>query len=107
MELVSISDIQSFQESKVIKKIPIISDQLMSTLLFIGANTNTPTHNHVDFDEIHYIIQGTGEVRIDGESSPVNEGMMILVPRPKPHNFITSDKQMTVLSFNLVQNTSK
>lgn len=107
MELVSINDIQSFQESKVIKKIPIISDQLMSTLLFIGANTNTPKHNHIDFDEIHYIIQGAGEVTIDGESSSVNEGMMILVPKAKPHNFKTEDKQMTVLSFNLVVNNNK
>ncbi len=104
MELISINEIQNFQESKVIKKIPIISDQLMTTILFIGTKTDTPSHSHADFDEIHYIIQGSGKITVDGESSQVDEGMMILVSKAKPHYFQTSNKQMTVLSFNLVPN---
>jgi mannose-6-phosphate isomerase-like protein (cupin superfamily) len=107
MEIVNINDIENFQDSRVIKKIPLISNQLMSTILFIGNNTTTPNHKHLVFDEIHYIIQGAGKMTIDGKSQPVTEGMMILVPKSKPHSFSTLKKQMTVLSVNLVPNFKK
>ena len=104
MELIKIDDIKSFQTSKVFKHIPIISNQLMSTILFIGSNTNTPRHTHEGYDEIHYIINGSGKIDINGESQSITEGMMILVPKSKPHNFSTSTMQMTVLSINVVPN---
>ena len=102
MELVNLNEHQAFQKSKVIKKIPIISNQLMSTILFIGPKTITPVHKHTGYDEIHYIIRGTGKIIIESESNSITEGMMILVPKSKPHNFSTSENQLTVLSVNLV-----
>jgi len=107
MEIVNINDIQNFQDSRVIKKIPLISNQLMSTILFIGNNTTTPSQKHLAVDEIHYIIQGAGKITIDGKSQPVAKGMMILVLKSKPHSFSTLKKQMTVLSVNLVPNYKK
>jgi mannose-6-phosphate isomerase-like protein (cupin superfamily) len=107
MDLVNIKEIQNFQDSKVFKHIPIISDQIMSTLLFIGSNTDTPPHTHKEFDEIHYIIQGNGTITVDDESRVVNEGMMILIKSSKSHNFSTMDKQMTVLTINIVPDNNQ
>jgi mannose-6-phosphate isomerase-like protein (cupin superfamily) len=100
MELVNLYELQDFQNSKVIKKIPIISDSIMSTIFFIGPNTNTPIHKHIGFDEIYYIINGTGKIVVDDEPKEVNEGMIIMVPKTKSHNFTTSEKNLTILSFN-------
>jgi mannose-6-phosphate isomerase-like protein (cupin superfamily) len=102
MDLVNINDLQNFQDSKVFKQIPIITNQIMSTILFIGSNTDTPPHTHNGFDEIHLIIQGTGKITVDNESCVVNEGMMILIKSYESHNFSTMDKEMTVLTMNMV-----
>lgn len=104
MELVDLYELQDFQKSKVIKKIPIISNQLMSTIIFIGSETTTLKHKHIMYDELHYIIQGSGKIEIDGESESISEGMMVLVPKSKQHSFSTSKEQMSVLSINLVPN---
>ena len=109
METVNVHDIhgiQDFQESKLVKKVPIISPQLMSTVLVIGSKTTTPTHKHQSYDEIHYIIKGTGEIVIENESQTITEGMIILVPQQKQHHFNTSDEHMLVLSINIVPEMS-
>ena len=106
MELVNVNDIKDFQKSKAIKKIPIISDQLLSTLLFIDSNTNLPSHKHVKFDEIQYIISGAGNITMNGKSTAITEGMLILVPKTISHNFSTSIDQMIVLSVGILSDNN-
>ena len=101
MEYVNINDISDFQESKVIKKIPIISDQLLSTLYFIDSDSNLPKHEHAAYDEIQYIVSGGGTITVDGESQPISAGMLILVPRASSHNFSTSKDRLTILSIGI------
>jgi mannose-6-phosphate isomerase-like protein (cupin superfamily) len=74
----------------------------MSTIFFIDANTSTPTHKHTGFDEIHYVIKGSGKITIDAESKTIQEGMLILVPKTKQHNFSTDGERLTILSINVV-----
>jgi mannose-6-phosphate isomerase-like protein (cupin superfamily) len=107
MEFVNINDIKDFQKSKVIKKIPIISKQLLSTLLFIDSNTSLPSHKHSKFDEIQYIISGAGAITMDGETEAIKEGMLILVPKTKPHNFSTLKDQMTILSVGILSENNQ
>jgi mannose-6-phosphate isomerase-like protein (cupin superfamily) len=43
----------------------------------------THEHYHVNTEEIYYILSGTGEFEIEGETSPVRPGDGIVIP---PHH---------------------
>ncbi|UCF07258.1 MAG: cupin domain-containing protein [Thermoplasmata archaeon] len=98
MEMIDIKDIEKGSDSKPVKKVPILTDQLMATILTIGPNTKIPAHIHPDSDEIHYIVKGTGKITVGNKSITIKEGMLILVPKTESHYFSTSNEQMIVLS---------
>ena len=100
MELISIDEIKKFQDSRVIKEIPMLTDQLMATLLFIGSDTNIPAHKHIFMDEIDYVIKGTGKVTVDNKSKSIHKGMMILVPRGTSHYFSTSKEHLVIMAIS-------
>ena len=103
MEFINVNNSMDHQNSKVIKKVPILTDQLMSTLLHIDSDTEIPAHSHTNFDEIHYIIRGNGEITIDKEQMSISAGMLILVPKTKPHYYSTVKDKLLVLTISLVQ----
>lgn len=98
MEIIQIDNIKDFKESKIVKKVPILTDQLMATILLIPPNSKAPAHSHSESDEIHYIIKGTGKITVGKNSKSVNEGMLILVPKTELHFFSTSNANLIILS---------
>lgn len=104
MEFVKINDFSNSNDMQVVKKVPILTDQLMATILLIEPNTTLPSHIHKDLDEIHYIIEGTGKITIGKDSRTIDEGLMILVPKNLPHNFTTSNDKLIVASICPVTN---
>jgi mannose-6-phosphate isomerase-like protein (cupin superfamily) len=98
MEIIQISSVKDFTESKIVKKVPILTEQLMATILLIPPNSKAPAHAHSETDEIHYIIKGNGSITVGKNSKNVNEGMLILVPKTESHYFSTSDMNMIILS---------
>jgi mannose-6-phosphate isomerase-like protein (cupin superfamily) len=98
MEIIQIENIKDFKVSKIIKKVPILTEQLMATILLIPPSSEAPAHTHSESDEIHYIIRGNGKITVGKSSKKVNEGMLILVPKTESHFFSTSDKNLIVLS---------
>ena len=61
-----------------------------------------PLHNHHRNEEMFYILQGTGEVRIGSETLPIKEGDFICCPpggKDLAHQIInTGDKEMRYLA---------
>ena len=102
MEMVNVGEFQTPTDSKVIKKVPILTNQLISTIFSVGVNSEIPAHLHSEFDEIHYIIDGSGKVTVGKESKSVSKGMLLLIPKSKTHYFSTKDEKLTILSFSLV-----
>ena len=51
-------------------------------------------HYHKQMTEFYYVLQGHGEMVLDGESSPVREGDLILIPPGVRH---TSEGDLEVL----------
>ena len=98
MEIIQIENIKDFKDSKIVKKVPILTEQLMATILLIPPNSKAPAHTHSESDEIHYIIKGNGKITVGESTEKVNEGMLILVPKTESHFFSTSDDNLTVLS---------
>jgi mannose-6-phosphate isomerase-like protein (cupin superfamily) len=98
MEIIDIDGDNKFKELKTIKKVPILTDQMMATLLLIPPNTEVPAHSHIESDEIHYIISGSGRITIGSQSEKVQKGMLILVQKAEFHYFSTLKDPLIILS---------
>ena len=52
------------------------------------------THYHAQMTEFYYVLRGGGTVTLDGETRPVDEGQLVVIPPGVRH---TSDGDMDVL----------
>ena len=102
MELISIPDMMEIDLSKVTKRVPIMTEQLMAAVLFIGPYKEMPHHSHEDVDELHYVIKGRGDIIIDDETEPMYEGKLVLVPKGRSHHFLASDEGLVILAVSPV-----
>ena len=98
MEIIHLENLKKYSETKVVKKVPILTDQMMAILLLVPPNTAVPAHSHTGSDEVHYIISGSGKITIGGQSKGVKKGMLILVPKAEFHYFTTLKEPLIVLS---------
>jgi mannose-6-phosphate isomerase-like protein (cupin superfamily) len=98
MELININDITDFDKTKIKKCIPVMTDQLVTTTLFIESNVKMPALVHDGRDEILYIMKGAGKISIEDSTEDIEEGMIILVPKGKKHYFTTNGEKLIVLS---------
>lgn len=51
----------------------------------LPPGTSTQEHYHIKAEEIYYITAGTGRMRIDGETAPVNAGDAIAILPGRKH----------------------
>lgn len=62
-----------------------------------GGEIGEETHS--DNDQVLYLVQGNGEVVLDGHSAPFNEGDLVLVPAGTLHNFkSTANSEMKIIT---------
>jgi len=76
------------------------SKGLSSTALsyFSAADGWTvPEHRHPDADEILYILEGDGELTLDGKKIQVSAGSAVFIPRNAPHSFISGAQGLKAL----------
>ena len=59
--------------------------------------TLRPAHSHKDIEEITYVIDGEGEVWIEGETSKIKKGDSILWPVNAKHTVRNTGKETLVL----------
>jgi mannose-6-phosphate isomerase-like protein (cupin superfamily) len=55
-------------------------------------------HYHRGMTELYYVLRGEGEMVLDGESTPIHEGDLVLIPPGVRH---TSEGEMEVLIFGV------
>jgi mannose-6-phosphate isomerase-like protein (cupin superfamily) len=60
-----------------------------------GLDTQQP---HTE-DEIYHVIQGRGQVQVDGEDRAVEPGTTVFVKARVPHRFHTITEELTLLVF--------
>ena len=51
----------------------------------LGAGARTEAHHHVKTEEIYYIVEGHGEMRVGDETRPVGPGDAIAIPPGAVH----------------------
>jgi mannose-6-phosphate isomerase-like protein (cupin superfamily) len=61
-----------------------------SAHLLIGLNSFEPgqfhaLHSHAGMDKVYHVIQGEGEVLLDGRELPIKEGELVVAPEGVPH----------------------
>jgi quercetin dioxygenase-like cupin family protein len=104
MEIQNIGPMSNLEKSGIVKQVPILSEQLIATTLFIDSDTKTPVHVHNDRDEIHYIIKGHGMIILDNEKQAVKEGDLVMVHKNEHHFLETNSEKMVVLTITPIQN---
>lgn len=59
----------------------------------LAAGASTQEHYHPKAEEIYYITQGTGRIRIEGELRDVKPGDAIAIPPGKKHQLWNTGNQ--------------
>jgi quercetin dioxygenase-like cupin family protein len=103
MEMVNVTKLAGSRCANVTKQVPIITDEVYASLLFIHPYKKRLNLQSNDLDMIHYIIKGSGEVTVDDEASAISEGSLILIPKNKPHFYSTTDNELVVLSVRSIK----
>ena len=72
-------------EADVFRRTYIGHGTQSSVFVFQGHPGPFRTHVHATHDEIGYVLEGTGEVRVGGVTRPVKEGDVWVIPANTPH----------------------
>ena len=57
---------------------------------------------HGDRDVVCQVLQGTGRLRLEGRSVPVERGVLCRIPAGTPHDFAATGAEPLVLFYTLV-----
>ncbi len=96
-EIANIPEIIVFGAEPVIKTVPIVTDQIMSSVIYVDSNQKMIAFRDTSSDRVYHIISGSGRITFGKEEIAIGEGALILVPRGRTHYFSTYSEQMTVL----------
>jgi mannose-6-phosphate isomerase-like protein (cupin superfamily) len=62
---------------------PVLNQSLAEATLAGGQATER--HYHAESEEIYYVVEGSGELELDGERRPVGVGDAVLIPPGARH----------------------
>jgi mannose-6-phosphate isomerase-like protein (cupin superfamily) len=105
MEKANIETLEEYRNEKIVKKVPIMSDQLMVDVLFIASNAKDLTIEDNRFDWIYYVVKGIGRLTTVEGSHTIGPGMMFLALRGEFHVFSAHETHLTILSFRSMLNS--
>jgi mannose-6-phosphate isomerase-like protein (cupin superfamily) len=63
----------------------------------LTAGQATSRHYHAETEEIYVVLEGTGEMEIDGERRPVEPGDAVLIPPGAWHQITAPDRPLRFL----------
>ena len=63
MDIIQMEKYQEFLDSKVTKKVPLLTDQHILSILSFGNHSHTKLNVNAQSDEIIYVIDGTGDIK--------------------------------------------
>jgi mannose-6-phosphate isomerase-like protein (cupin superfamily) len=69
------------------------------TLHVVQISKDARAHYHKRHTEVYYLLEGEGQVELDGKRHPVRPGMAVLMPPGTRHRAIPGDRPMRVLNF--------
>lgn len=71
----------------------------------LEPSMRTPLDQHLSFDQLFFILKGTGEVTVGSETQAIQAATVIFIPRATTHSVrCTSDEGLEYLYFNVWRN---
>jgi quercetin dioxygenase-like cupin family protein len=96
MQTVSVLDMIEFADKRRVRK-KILSESLLEAeLVCYERGQGTREHFHKDQEELYYIVEGSGSITIDGETTEVQAGDMVFSPANVPHSIAAGDERMVM-----------
>jgi mannose-6-phosphate isomerase-like protein (cupin superfamily) len=77
------------------------SRHMSVTWLEVPAGAEQTLHSHEEAEQVYVVVRGSGTMSVAGDTQPVGEGDLILVP-PATDHAVTSDNDVA-LTFISVQ----
>lgn len=75
-------------------------DNGLCSLHRVNISANAQAHWHQRMTEVYYILEGTGEIELDGKRTPVQPGTAVMIPPGVVHRaVIAPGQEMTILNF--------
>ncbi len=73
-----------------LNEITVLIDRSCTARAELGLNTwapgqDGPLHQHEPKEQTFFVLEGSGEVHVDGETRPVTVGDVVFVPWRSPH----------------------
>ena len=72
------------------------SPSLSSGVYELPAGSVDPQQPHTE-DEVYYVLKGRGAIRVEDESRPVQEGVVVFVEAGVVHRFHSITEDLTIL----------
>ena len=74
---------------------PVRNQSLAEATLEAGQETQR--HYHADAEEIYYIVEGSGEMEVDGDRRSLSVGDAVLIPPGARHQIRAGDARLRFL----------
>ncbi len=73
--------------------------QCLKSITYVSLAKLQPTlsyepHDHEDHEEVYYIINGTGQIRIGSETAKFRDGDVIYIPEKTMHSITNDGSEM-------------
>lgn len=74
-------------------------DDLVLSMTILHQDKSTVGHSHDDTEEVHLLVEGKGQIQLDGEKQGIVSGDIVIVPRGAWHRvFNEGNGNLTFLS---------
>lgn len=77
LESKKMSNYVIYDEQNFVKRVLHADDNLLSFFLNFKAGQTLPSHKHEESTLVLSVLSGSGTVRVNGQDSPLNEGVVI------------------------------
>ena len=91
--------LKDFAPDKRIRKMLFKTDQLWSEIACYEPGQSTVMHSHPREEEAIYVLEGTANMRIDGEEVVVPAGAIVKFPANVPHDVRNLGAERCVIMF--------
>lgn len=81
------------QKNDYFRKVLLTTDLTQLVLMSIQPGEDIGEETHEGIDQILSIVSGAGAAMIEGESSHVKAGSVVVVPAGTKHNFVNTGKE--------------
>jgi mannose-6-phosphate isomerase-like protein (cupin superfamily) len=66
-----------------------------ATFFVVKITKGTP-HVHTGYDEVYYVLAGTGTITVGQETHPLRPGSVAVIPAGVPHSLAVEPRQATL-----------